>query len=479
MTDITSRAKSGMFWSFMIAGGSQIINFLVTIILARTLLPEQFGLVGMITIFIEISKGLIDGGFASSLIRTKDPDNLDYTTVFTVNMITSILLYIILYIVAPVIAIFYQNELLINLIRVFGLILIINGFSIVQSTKLNKSLQFRTQFRLQFLSLIFSAITAVWMAYHGFGVWSLVAKELVFGFLATVQLWWCTKWIPSLNFDIDKFKYHFNFGYKLSLNVMLRSFFTNLYNIIIGKYFSAIQLGYYTRAMSLQQLPSNFFFNAVNRVFYPLLAHINDNDEKLREIFSILLQIVFFVVTPILIFLGLVAEPFIKFTLTSKWLPAVPYFQFLIVSGIFYPIHQYNLNICSLKGRSDVILKLSMIHNFLLFVGAFSSIWFGIYGLLMSLVLINILITLINAHFSGNLINYQITNQITDLLPILILNLSTAFIFYSIQITWFYKFHSLLNLILGAILFFGIYLSIAFLLKMKIIYYILHYVKKK
>jgi teichuronic acid exporter len=479
MTGITNQAKSGMFWSFMIGGGTQIINFLVTIILGRILAPEQFGLIGMIAIFIEISKGLIDGGFASSLIRAKDPDNLDYSTVFTVNMVTAILLYVILFLLAPEIARFYQNELLVNLIRVFGFILIINGFSIVQSTKLNKSLQFKTQFKLQFLSLIFSAIIAVWMAYHEYGVWSLVAKELVFGFLATVQLWWYAKWIPNFNFDIERFKYHFNFGYKLSLNVILSVLFTNLYNIVIGKYFSASQLGYYTRAKSLEQLPSNFFFNAVNRVFFPLLAQLKDNDEKQKEIFSILLQIVFFVVTPILIYLGIIAEPFFKFILTSKWLPTVPYFQLLVVSGIFYPIHQYNLNICKLKGRSDTVLKLSMVYNFLLFIGAFSSIWFGINGLLLSLILTNIVITFINSHFSGKLINYGTTNQITDLFPILLLNLSIAFIFFYIQVTWFYKLHNLINLILGAVFFFGVYLFTAFFLKMKVTVHLLIIINKK
>lgn len=479
MTDIKSKAKSGMLWSFMTQGGTQVINFVVTIVLARILLPEQFGLIGMIAIFIEISKGLVDGGFVSSLIRTKDPDNLDYTTVFIVNIITAIVLYVILFFLAPFISVFYQNEVLINLIRVLGLNLIFNGFSIVQSTKLNKSLQFKTQFKLQVLSLIFSAIVSVWMAYNGYGVWSLVAKELVFGFIATVQLWCYAKWIPSFKFDIEKFKYHFNFGYKLSLNVILNTFFTNLYNIIIGKYFSASHLGYYTRAKSLEQLPSNFFFNAFNRVFYPLLAQVNDNEEKLKKIFSTLMQIVFFVVTPILIYLGIIAEPFFRFILTNKWLPAVPYFQLLVVSGIFYPIHQYNLNICNLKGRSDIVLKLSMFHNFLLFLGAFSSIWFGIYGLLFSLVLINLIITCINAFFSGRLINYSIKNQISDLLPILTLNLSIAFVFYTIQITLLYKLNNLLNMIFVAILFFGVYLLTAFLLKMKVTTHLLHYINKK
>ena len=477
--DKTSSAKSGMFWSFLIQGGSQIINFVVTVLLARLLLPEQFGLIGMIAIFIAISQALVNGGFVSSLIRTKDADNLDYSTVFFVNLISAVVLYVILFFIAPFVASYYQQDILVNLIRVLGLILIINAFSLVQSTKLNKALQFKTQFKLQLPSLIISAAISIWMAYHGYGVWSLVAKDLIFAFLGTIQLWWYAKWIPSFIIDKQKLRYHFVFGYKLSLTAIINTTFDNLYNVIIGKYFSAAQLGYFTRARSLEQLPSGFFFNAFNRVFYPLLAQLNNNNAQLKNTYSKLMQIVVFVVTPILIYLGIIAEPFFRWLLTDKWLPAVPYFQLLVISGIFYPIHQYNLNICNLKGRSDMVLKLSMFHNVLLFAGAFTAIWFGIYGLLFSLIVINVLVTCINAFFSGNLINYGLRNQVKDLLPILILNIIFAVLFYILQLTFFEKLNDLWNLIIVALLFFTLYVGAAFLLKMRVIGDLLVYIKKK
>ena len=255
-----SDAKSGMFWSFLIQGGTQIINFAVTVILARLLLPEQFGLIGMISIFIAISRALVDGGFVSSLIRTKDADNIDYSTVFFVNLISSVALYILLFFIAPFISSFYGKEILINMIRVSGLILIINAFALVQSTKLNKTLQFKTQFKLAIPSLIISAAVSICMAYSGFGVWSLVAKDVIFAILSTAQLWWYSRWVPTFIIDKEKLKYHFNFGYKLSLTNIINTTFDNLYNVIIGKYFSATQLGYFTRARSLEQLPSEFFF---------------------------------------------------------------------------------------------------------------------------------------------------------------------------------------------------------------------------
>lgn len=477
-TKIQNSAKSGMLWSFMIQGGTQAINFVVTIILARLLLPEQFGLIGMIAIFIAISRALIDGGFVSSLIRTKDADDLDYSTVFFVNLGSSIILYGLLFFTAPFIAAFYKQDILVNLVRVIGLVLIINAFSLVQSTKLNKDLQFKTQFKLQIPSLIISATTSIWMAYHGYGVWSLIAKDLIYATVASTQLWWYAKWVPKFIFDKEKFKYHFNFGYKLSLTAIINTSFDNLYNVVIGKYFSATQLGYFTRARSLEQLPSGFFFNAFNRVFYPLLAKVSSNDDQLKHTYAKLMQIVVFVVTPILVYLGIIATPFFRWLLTEKWLPAVPYFQLLILSGIFYPIHNYNLNICNLKGRSDMVLKLSMLRNILLFLGAFSAIWFGIDGLLYSLIIVNILITFINSFVSGKLIGYNLKHQMKDLFPILTLNIILGGFFYFAQVTWMYKMNDILNLLINLLAFFITYAGLAMLLKMEVLKELQKQIKK-
>lgn len=475
-----SSAKSGMFWSFLIQGGTQIINFIVTVILARLLVPEQFGLIGMIAIFIEIGRAIVDGGFVSSLIRTKDADNIDYSTVFFVNLISSIALYCFLFFCAPFISSFFGQDILVNMIRILGLNLIINAFASVQSTKLNKALQFKIQFKLAIPSLIISATVSIWMAHNGFGVWSLVAKDVIFATLATAQLWWYSRWVPTFIIDKEKLKYHFNFGYKLSLTSIINTTFDNLYNVIIGKYFSATQLGYFSRARSLEQLPSDFFFNAFNRVFYPLLAKVNDDDGQLKNTYSKLVQIVVFVVTPILIYLGIVAIPFFRWLLTDKWLPAVPFFQLLVISGIFYPIHRYNLNICNLKGRSDMVLKLSMFKNILLLLGALIGIFFGIYGLLFSLIFVNVLVTGINAFFSGKLINYGLKSQIVDLFPILSLNFILASGFYMLQINLFERLSDFINLVTVALLFFICYFSSAYLFKLKVLDTLLiHFRKNK
>jgi teichuronic acid exporter len=278
--------------------------------------------------------------------------------------------------------------------------------------------------------------------------------------------------------DKNKIKYHFKFGYKVSLTAILNTCFKNLYNVLIGKYFSATQLGYFTRAKSLEQLPSQFFFNSFNRVFYPLLAKVDDDGTKLKNVYARLMKLVIFVVTPILIYLGVIAEPFIRFLITDKWLPAVPYFQLLLLSGIFYPIHSYNLNICNLKGRSDVVLKLSFFHNSLLFFGSFSIIWFGIYGLLYNLVLVNLLVTIINSYISGQFINYGLKEQSKDLVPILVLNIVFGLIFHLIQISYFEHIQDIWNIIFNGLVFFVTYVGFAFITKMSVIEDLIKLVKK-
>lgn len=463
------KAKDGMGWSFLIQGGNQLINFIVSVILARILLPEEFGLIGMIAIFLAISQALVNGGFSSSLIRTKEADNIDYSTVFFINLFSSILLYTALFFSAPYIALFYDQVILVDIIRLIGIILVVNALSIVQSTKLNKNLDFKTQFKLQFPSLILSGGISIWMANNGYGVWSLVARDLTYAIFATIQLWYYSKWIPSFVINIEKLKYHFNFGYKLSLTQIINTSFDNLYKVIIGKYFSAAQLGYYTRSISMVELPSGFFISAFNRVAYPLLSTIGDKEHKLKSVYSRLMKTLVFVITPILIYLGIVAEPLFRWLLTEKWLPAVPYFQLLLISGLFYPIQKYNLNICNVKGRSDLVLKLSMLQNLLLLLGAFSAIWFGIYGLLFSLIFANIVATFVNAYYSGRLIDYGLLSQVKDLYPSFLIAAVSGIMGYTIDILILGGLEDLIRIIGIGLIFSASYILISTLLKIEVI----------
>ncbi|TDU42898.1 O-antigen/teichoic acid export membrane protein [Gelidibacter sediminis] len=418
---LRNTATKGAFWTFLQQFSTQLIGFGVSIVLARLLMPEEFGLIGMISIFMGIGSILISGGLTQSLIRTENPDQEDYSTVFFFNLIGSIFIYFLVFVTAPLIADFYGEPILINIIRVYCLSFIITAFSAVQSTRLTKIMDFKTQMLVAIPSLIVSGLLGVYLAFTSHGVWSLVWMGLSQSFLSTVQLWVRSKWKPSLIFNVNKFKFHFQFGYKLTLSGLLDTIFLNIYQIIIGKYFLTSQVGFYTRADSLKQLPVKNISSALNRVTYPLFASINNDDLRLKRVYKEIMQLVVFVIAPILVIMGVLAEPLFRFLFTEKWLPAVPYFQVLCLAGILYPIHSYNLNILNVKGRSDLFLRLEIMKKILVLAVVAISFNFGVLGLVWGQLITSILAFFINTHYTGKFINYKPLEQALDVLPILAL----------------------------------------------------------
>ncbi|OYU81522.1 MAG: flippase [Flavobacterium sp. BFFFF1] len=434
MSNAQSKSINAFFWTFMNIFGVQVINFGASIILARILLPAEFGLIGMISIFINIGNSLVDSGMTSSLIRTQNPDQKDYSTVFFMNMLMSVIVYCIAYTTAPFLSDFYGQPILTDLIRVYCLVFIISSFTIIQSTKLNKQMEFKKQLILNIPSLILGSAIGIYMAYSGFGVWSIVWMNLAYKFFGTVQLWFFSKWLPTFEFDMDRLKVHWLFGYKLTLSGLMNTLVSNVYNIIIGRFFSAAQLGFFIRAKSIQELPVVNISNALNKVTYPLFAGIMDDDEKLKSVYSRLIQQVFFWITPLMLIFIVIAEPFFRFLLTEKWVPAVPYFQILCLAGIVMPLNTYNLNILLVKGKSNHYLKLISIKNALTVLGTLLVIPLGINGLIWSLVIVAMLNFFINAHFCGRLINMNVWEQIRKIGPILLLSVTMALLTYVISI---------------------------------------------
>lgn len=414
-------ATKGIFWTFMQQFGGQLINFGVSLVLARLLMPEEFGLIGMIAVFMAIGQSLMDSGLTQSIIRSEDPNQEDYSTVFFFNLAGSIIVYFLIYFTAPLIASFYRQPALIEILRVYCLSFIIMAFSAVQFARLTKLMDFKTQMLVTIPSLVASGILGIYLAYQGFGVWSLVWRHLFQSFLQTVQLWIRSKWHPSLTFSVSKFKEHFNFGYKLTLSGLLDTVFSNIYQIIIGRYFVASQVGYYTRAQTLRQLPVSNISGALNKVTYPLFASIQNDDVRLKRVYKEIMLMVLFIIAPTLIIMGVLAEPLFRFLFTEKWLPAVPYFQVMCLGGILYPIHAYNLNILKVKGRSDLFLKLEIIKKILVVVVISISIRYGIMGLIWGQLITSIIALGINTHYSGKFIKYTTLEQLLDMIPIILL----------------------------------------------------------
>lgn len=419
--NLRKKTVSGLFWTFSQQFSVQLINFVVQIILARILLPAEFGLIGMLTIFIAVGNTLMDSGLTSSLIRTTNADQKDYSTVFFINLIGSVLIYILLFFSAPLVSQFFRQETLTNIIRVYTLSFIIRAFVGVQTTRLTKEMNFKTQMTIQIPSVLGGGILGIVLAYMGFGVWSLVWMNLTQSFLSTVQHWVRTGWRPDFIIDKERFKHHFKFGYKLTLSALLNTIYQNLYNLIIGRLFSATQLGFYTRAQTLQMFPVLNISNALNKVTYPMFSSIQHDTVRLKSVYKRLMQQVIFWVAPVMVTLIVIAEPLFRIVLTEKWIPAVPYFQILCASGIMYPLQMYNLNILNVKGRSDLFFRLEVVKKVFITIGLVCAVPFGIYGLLYFQVISSFFSFFINSFYSGRMINYPVTEQIRDVTPVFVL----------------------------------------------------------
>lgn len=462
-------AISGIFWTLTQQFGSQGIQFIVSIILARLLMPEEFGLIGMIAVFYAIGTTLIDSGLTQSLIRSGNLTQIDYSTIFFFNLFGSLVIYLIIFLCAPFIASFYNQPLLEGITRVYCVSFLINAFSSVQMSKLTKEMKFKTQLIISLPSLIVSSIAGVYLALEGYGVWSLVWMSLIQATLNSIQLWIYSKWTPSLVFDLSVLKTHFSFGYKLTLSSLLNTIFSNIYQIIIGRYFIASLVGFYTRANSLKQLPVTNFSKALDKVTFPLFASIQHDDVRLKSVYKQIMQMVLFLIAPILTFMAVLAEPLFRFLFTEKWLPAVPYFQVLCLTGILYPIHSYNLNVLKVKGRSDLFLKLEVIKKIIIVLTIVVSIQFGIMGLIWGQVFTSGLAFFINTYYTGKFIRYGAWQQFVDIIPVLALSFLVGAGVFILDQKILYRYIDFARLSIGVSIGAFLYLSLMWWLKNDII----------
>jgi teichuronic acid exporter len=417
---IKEKALNSFFWVFMQQFGNQLISFVVTVVLSRMLQPKEFGLIAMLGVFIGLGNALINSGLTQSLIRTEELDDSDYSTVFYFNLVCSICIYSLIYTLAPIIAGFYNQLVLVNVIRVYCVIFIINAFSTIQLTRLTKIFDFKTQLKASMPSLLMGSIIGITLAINGFGVWCLVWSGVAQSLVMTIQLWISSRWTPSPSFNMVKFQRHFNYGVKIMFSGILDIVFTNLYTIIIGKYFAPTQVGFYNRADSLQMMPVSNVTNIVNKISFPLFATVQHDNERLKTIYKRILEMVVFINTPVLIVMAVLATPLFSFLFTEMWLPSVPYFKILCVSGILYPLHSYNLQILNVKGRSDLFLKLEILKKVFVVVVIFFSLRHGIEGLLYGAVTSSVISFFINTFYSGRFLNYYAMEQIRDLCPIFV-----------------------------------------------------------
>lgn len=446
MVSLKQKTVSGLFWSFVDSIANEGIRFIIGIILARILSPHEFGLIGMVTVFIAISQSFIDSGFGNALIRKKECTPEDYSTVFYFNMIIGILFYVVLFLSAPAISLFFNEPGLKAIIQVLGTVLIINSFTIIQSTIRTKRMDFKLQARISVIASIVSGIVAITMALSGFGIWSLVALQISRQALNSIFLWIWNGWKPILVFSKTSLKELFGFGSKLLLSGLIDTLYRNVYNLVIGKYFSATELGFYTRADQFKNLPTQNLYSVIGRVTYPVLSSIQDDIPRLRQSYQKIIRSTMLITFVLMLGLAAVSEPMIISFIGEKWRPSIVYLQMLCFVGMMYPIHALNLNMLQVLGRSDLFLKLEVIKKILVIPVIIAGVFWGIKIMIAGMLINTLIAYYLNSYWSGRFISYSIKEQLMDILPSFFLALSSSFIVYLIG--RFLPFDNLLKLII-------------------------------
>lgn len=414
---LKQKTINGLTWSFIDNTAKLGLTFIVGIILARLLTPREFGLIGMITIFIALASSFVNSGFSQALIRKQDCTQADYSTIFYFNLIVGLVFYIILFFTAAPISRFFNEPLLKPMVRVLGLGIIINAFTLIQTTRLTKQINFKLQTKISIIATLFSGIIGIGMAYAGYGVWSLVFKTIVGFLLSSVFLWYWNKWKPSLIFSITSFKELFSFGSKLLVSGLIDTIYTNVYYLIIGKYFSAVELGYYTRAQQFQNLPSSNMQGIISRVSYPVLTSIQNDIPRLREAYKKLIRSTMLITFVLMLGMAAVARPMVLTLIGDKWEPSIIYLQMLCFVGMFYPLHALNLNMLQVQGRSDLFLRLEIIKKILAVPVIILGVFFGIKAMIIGMLLLSIIAYFLNSYWSGSFIGYSFIAQIMDIFP--------------------------------------------------------------
>lgn len=462
MSSLKDKTVKGVIWSAVDRFSAQGIQFVFSILIARLLLPEDYGVIAMLGIFMAVSQTFIDSGFGTALIRKIDRTETDFSTVFYFNIAVASVFYVILFFCAPAIANFYDTPLLEPVTKVVALNLIINSLSGIHNAKLSIAIDFKSRAKISIITTLLTGAVGLWMAYAGYGVWALVVQNLFSSVLRTVMLWVIVKWYPKLIFSWKSFKELFSFGSKLLASALLDTLYNNIYTLVIGKMFSSSTLGVYAKANSLAQFPSSNITNVLQGVTFPVLSTIQNEDDRLADAYKRFLKITAFVVFPLMIGLASVADPFIRLVLTDKWKGAIYLLQIMCFWMMWYPIHAINLNILQVKGRSDYFLKLEIIKKIQGVIVLCVTVPMGIVAMCYGSLISSIISLVWNTHYTKKLIGYGFFAQMKDLLPIiahaLVMGLIVAIVVHFMPTLW-------LKLIVGVLAGMVYYIAGAYIMK--------------
>lgn len=439
---LKDKTVKGVGWSAIDNVSQYAVTFVVSIVLARLLSPDDYGLIGIITIFTAVSTALLGGGFGSAIIRKKNVNEDDYNTAFIVNLGMSIVLYIIIYFCSPLIASFFCRDELVSLTRVSSIGIIIVALAIVQQTRLTKRIDFKTQTKITLAASVVSGVIGIVMALFGCGVWSLVAQGLSIQVIRTVLLWFYNHWSPKLRFSKKSFNELFGFGWKLVVTSLLETVWKELYQVVVGKFYSPAALGQYTRAKGFSQLFSSNLTSVIQRVTYPVLSDIQDDKDRLVSAYRRIIKTTMFITATCMLALGAVSEPLLYCLIGPKWHDAATYLPLICIAGSLYPLHAINLNMLQVQGRSDLFLGIEIVKKIIyigpLAVGAFV----GIMPMLYVNLLAGVISYFLNSYYSGKFLGYTSWMQLKDVAP------SYGIAFAVALLVYFLKFLPLSNWII-------------------------------
>ena len=427
---LARQSVSGTIWTLLDIFFNKAIYFIATLILARLLGPNEFGLIGMIMVFFTIGTTIVDSGLSVSLIRTSNPDDAEYSTIFYMNLILSLIAYLLIFLASPFVAVFYSQPILESLIQIYCLGFIISAFRMIGQVKLIREMNFKKIAILNTPGNIVGLSVGVWMAVNQYEVWSIVGLYLSTQIVATIMYLLFINWRPKLVFSFQKMNYHWNFGYKLMLSGQLNTVFDNIYNILIGKFYSVELLGYYERAYTLNNYPVSILSGIISKVSLPLLSQISNDKQRTLIVYRKILLLSFYLSAPLMLGALVLAKPLFVLLLGEQWIPGVPFFQILCLSYMFYPIHSLNINILVIYRKSNLFLKLELLKKVLILVLILISFNFGIFGLVWSSVIASISALFINTYYSGDLISYYTKDQLKDIVPTLTISILMAIVMH-------------------------------------------------
>ncbi|MBR3827590.1 MAG: lipopolysaccharide biosynthesis protein [Alistipes sp.] len=467
-----NNVAKGTIWSAIDKFSIVIMQFIINLVLARLLTPDDFGLVGMILIIVAVSNILTDGGFGAALIQKHDPNEKDFSTAFYINVITSVLLYIIIYISAPIIAEFLGSTLLVNILRVISVVIVINSLGLVPKVKLRRALAFKQIAIANITAYIISAATAIYLAHQGYGAWGLIAMHIINAVFSNLFISITAHWLPTLTFSTKSLKKLFAFGEYMLISDILSNICFHIQSTLVGKYFSPYTAGQYAQAKKMEEVACITLPSAMNQVLFPLYSRLQHDTDEIRRMLRLNTKMIAYTIFPLMTILIIVAKPLILFLFGSKWMDSVSYFQVLCVGGYFCSLQYFNYQAVAAIGQSRILFYAGLLKSLFLITSILVGVHISMEAVLVAMVLSNVVNYLTNAIIAQRYIKYTLAKQIWDITPILIISLVIGGIVYLISYVW--SIHWILLILIYLIL----YICISYATKSEITMLTIGYLKQ-